>query len=212
MNADPIARAYRWVEYLAFGRALERCRFSLLPAAQGARRVLILGEGDGRFLGRILSGNPTATVDVVESSAAMIKIAESRISAADRARVRFVRRDAVHSAMPGSDYDVVVTNFFLDCLDESDAATVVNAAAVALKPAGRWLIAEFQQPSAGFARIHASLWLAVMYSFFRWTTGLEARQLPDYAARLRRLGFRLSQHRQWRLGLIVAQVWTRSTE
>ena len=52
MNADRIARSYRWLEYAAFGVALERARFDFLRCAAEARRVLILGEGDGRFLAR----------------------------------------------------------------------------------------------------------------------------------------------------------------
>ena len=54
MNADRIASGYRWLEYAAFGLALEQARFDFLSRAAGARRVLILGEGDGRFLARLL--------------------------------------------------------------------------------------------------------------------------------------------------------------
>ena len=57
MNADPIASSYRWLEYAAFGLALEHARFDFLSHAAAARRVLILGEGDGRFLARLLRCN-----------------------------------------------------------------------------------------------------------------------------------------------------------
>src|SRR5690606_35643402 len=43
-----VARIYHALERLAFGRALERARFALLPALAGCRDVLVLGDGDGR--------------------------------------------------------------------------------------------------------------------------------------------------------------------
>jgi hypothetical protein len=38
MDADPIADLYRFIEYAAFGRALERRRFAMLPLGKDARR------------------------------------------------------------------------------------------------------------------------------------------------------------------------------
>src|SRR5579883_1010405 len=50
MNCDAIAPWYRWLEYGAFGRALERTRFHYLAELKPSRKALMLGEGDGRFL------------------------------------------------------------------------------------------------------------------------------------------------------------------
>jgi len=44
MNCDRIARCYRWLEYLSFGRALERRRREYLIEVESARSVLILGR------------------------------------------------------------------------------------------------------------------------------------------------------------------------
>ena len=33
---------------------LEQCRFALLPALAGCRRVLTIGEGDGRFVAELV--------------------------------------------------------------------------------------------------------------------------------------------------------------
>ena len=93
-NFDSIARWYRWLEYVVFGRALERCRFALLPALGDARRVLILGEGDGRFLKKLLSINSTARIDVIETSAVMSKLARGRLSDEEARRVKFHLADA----------------------------------------------------------------------------------------------------------------------
>ena len=52
MKIGRLARWYRWIEYAAFGRVLERRRFAFLPHIASARHMLILGEGDGRTLER----------------------------------------------------------------------------------------------------------------------------------------------------------------
>jgi ubiquinone/menaquinone biosynthesis C-methylase UbiE len=51
---DRLARPYRWMEYLSFGRALERCRFQFLPQLAHTQHALLLGDGDGRFAERLL--------------------------------------------------------------------------------------------------------------------------------------------------------------
>lgn len=94
MNADPLAASYRWLEYAAFGRALERCRFEFLQRAVAARRILILGEGDGRFLARLVECHPHAEIVIVDSSARMLDLARRRLPASAQARVEFQHLDA----------------------------------------------------------------------------------------------------------------------
>jgi SAM-dependent methyltransferase len=112
MNADRIASSYRWLEYAAFGLALEQARFDFIARAAGARRVLILGEGDGRFLARLLGCNQYASVAVVESSARMIQVARERVPPAELSRVEFHHVDAVSQALPPGPFDLAVTHFF----------------------------------------------------------------------------------------------------
>lgn len=211
MNADPIARFYRWVEYAAFGKALERRRFAFLSRAARARRVLILGEGDGRFLARLLAVNDAARVDVVEASAAMLELARGRLPAPVSGRVRFHHQDAL-SPLPAGSYDLIVTHFFLDCFGAGDAARLVSGLATALEAGGAWIVSEFQEPPGRFARLHARLWLNVMYTFFRLTTGLAAGKLPPYAALLSRAGLiREDQQQEW-WGFMVSQVWRKPSD
>ncbi len=207
MNADPIAACYRWIEYAAFGKALERRRFAFLSRAACARRVLILGEGDGRFLARLAAINDTARVDVVEASAAMIELARGRLPQPAARRVRFHHQDALRAPLPGDSYDLIVTHFFLDCFAADDAARMIATLAAALQPGGGWIVSEFQKPSGRLARLHARLWLFLMYTFFRLATGLAARELPPYAALLSRAGLVLEDQRQARWGLMVSQIW-----
>jgi SAM-dependent methyltransferase len=207
MNADRIAASYRWLEHAAFGLTLEQARFDFLSHAADARSVLILGEGDGRFLVRLLECNRHARVTVVESSARMIQLARQRLAPAEQTRVDFHHIDAVSSSLPNGPFDLVVTHFFLDVLETRHAEAVIVKVSGHLSPGAHWLLSEFQEPAAGLRRLHARLWLWAMYSFFSMTTGLHASRLPPYRDSLRRCGFEEIDHRERRFRLIRSQVW-----
>jgi SAM-dependent methyltransferase len=208
MNADPIARAYRWFEYAAFGFALEDARFEFLSHATTARRVLILGEGDGRFLSRLLECNRRASITVIDSSARMIDLARQRTPASERSRVQFLNSD--WSVLPAASFDLVVSHFFLDVLDHCQATAAIAQVSAALTPGSAWLISEFQVPASGIRRLHARLWLRAMYAFFALTTGLRASTLPPYRDCLTRCGFTEIDYKERRFGLIRSQVWRKT--
>ena len=187
-NFDSVARWYRWLEYAAFGRALERCRFALLPALEDARRVLILGEGDGRFLKKLLSINSIAQIDVVEASAGMMKLARGRLSNEEARRVKFHLADARNWDFPEAEYDAIVTCFFLDCFSIETLAHLMPSVAASIRPGGDWLVAEFRQPRKGISALRARLWLETMYFFFCRFSRLEVCRLPQWEGILKGLG------------------------
>lgn len=201
MNCDSIARAYRWLEYLAFGRALERRRFHFLAEAAGARRALVLGDGDGRFLGRF-SAISNACIDYVDLSARMLELARKRGGAR---RVVYRQADALTLPLAPAEYDLIATHFFLDCLNERDLEALIERAARTAQPGALWLISEFRQPS------WAAPLLSVLYLFFRVTTGLTTRRLTDHRPLLAKQGFRLTQEETSRLGLLASELWVRET-
>ncbi|HEX5229562.1 MAG TPA: class I SAM-dependent methyltransferase [Bryobacteraceae bacterium] len=207
MNADPLASSYRWLEYAAFGRSLERARFDYLPLAAGARRILILGEGDGRFLARLLLCNPNAHVAVVESSSRMIGLARARVPIDDRRRVDFHHIDAAAEPLPRRPFDLAVSHFFLDILTPPQAQFVIDNANAQLCPGAHWLLSEFQIPPGVMRSVHARLWLSAMYRFFAATTGLRASHLPPYRESLECLGWSEVAYCERKYGLIRSQVW-----
>lgn len=205
MNADPLARWYRFIEYAAFGRALEHHRFLYLDRLRDARKILVMGEGDGRSLARLLELAPQAEIDVVESSARMIELAQSRV--ASNSRVRFIHQDAATITWPQDSYDAVTTSFFLDCFDEPTACEIVERLAQSLTPGGLWLMNDFAIPPSGWRHWHARAWIAAMYHFFRLTAGLRANKLPPIDVILNDAGLRLTESQTTFRGMIVSQVW-----
>jgi len=201
MNAGRIARLYRWIEYAAFGSALQRRRIAFLPEVADARRVLVLGDGDGRFLEKLVRQNPRACFDYVDLSARMLDLARGR---AGTARVAYHQADALEIALPERGYDLIVTHFFLDCFDEAGAARLVERATHAACPRARWLVSEFRR----------TRWsppvLAALYLFFRITTGLKTRRLIDHHPLLARHGFQMVRAEAAWWGLLASELWARA--
>jgi ubiquinone/menaquinone biosynthesis C-methylase UbiE len=187
-NFDGLARVYQWMERLSFGGALERARFAHITALAECRDILLLGDGDGRFLKRLLKTAPTSRIRSVDASAEMLKIAAARIDPADKARVTFECADAMAVKLPTSAYDGVATLFFLDCFADDEAATLIGRMANSLKSGGTWLFADFAIPERGLPRVGARAVTAGLYAFFRLSTGIAARHLPDSEALIARAG------------------------
>ena len=181
---DPLARPYRWLEYLVFQKSLEQCRFALLPALAGCRRVLTIGEGDGRFVAELVRRYPEIEVDCLESS-----------------------QDAVCWDYPVAEYDAVVTCFFLDCFRETTLADWVPRVQRALRPAGCWAVAEFCEGRSGWRRWRSQFWLGIMYAFFRRLTSLEAKCLPNWKRLLTETGGRVQEEGTIHGGLLEWSTW-----
>ena len=207
MNCDRLARWYRWLEYVGLGRALESRRSAFLPDLTDARRVLMLGEGDGRFLAAFLEANADAKVDCVDLSPQMLSLAAQRTH--DKSdRVRFHHADARDWPMPaGASYDLIVTHFFLDCFADDELLPLVRRFAAAAAPNALWIVSEFHQPAHGFDAWRARLWIGGLYAFFRLSTGLRARRLPDHHACLRGCGFRCERVVTAGRKLLVSELW-----
>jgi SAM-dependent methyltransferase len=212
MNCDRIAPYYRWFEFVAFGPYLERARLHWISSLADTKRVLILGDGDGRFLARYVSANPEAHIDSVDLSAKMLELAEQRLQklpASERRRIRLIQDDALTTERLAGPYDLVVTNFFLDCLDANAQRELLEKLAPKVAKSARWLVTDFQviegSKTAGLFR----LLTRIMYSFFRSTTGLRNRQLVDFSPRLEKFGFTTVEKQEWLFRFLSSAVWKR---
>ncbi len=202
-NFDYVARWYRWLEYAAFGRTLERCRFAFLPVLKDARRILILGEGDGRFLQKLLSVNSSARIDVVEVSVGMLRLARGRLSDDQVERVEFYPADARNWDFPEVEYDAIVTCFFLDCFTPQTLADLMPRITASAKPGACWLLSEFEETST----LRAGLWLAFIHALFRVTTNLEASRLGPFAELFAESGWGNIRRETFAGGLMSAEIW-----
>jgi ubiquinone/menaquinone biosynthesis C-methylase UbiE len=206
---DRIARLYRTMEYLSFGPFLERCRSHHIPTVLGARSALILGDGDGRFLARLMAAAPHLQADAVDASSAMLHLLRNRLGRqGDLHRLTTTCADARIFSAPSSGYDLVVTHFFLDCLTEAEAGRLISGVRPHLAPGARWLISEFQVPRSGvFHQAAARSVISGLYAAFGLLTGLTVRQIPAWRLILARNGFAPQATHSSLGGLLVSELW-----
>lgn len=208
MSYSTLAPHYHWLERLTFGGALQAARCACLHAWNGEspQRVLLLGDGDGRFLERALKRWPESRFTSIDQSEGMQQLARQRCG---DDRVRYVHGDALErlEREDAGAYDVVVTHFFVDCFLSEALEMLTKEVHRILEPGGSWFVSEFRDERAWQRAI---LWL--MYRSFHLLTGAEtpAKRLPDHAVELEALGFEKALLGRWRGGFVVAERWTRS--
>lgn len=212
-NFDRIARPYRWIEYLSFGGALERCRLHFLPQLDKKKSALVLGDGDGRFIARLLALNQGLHADAVDLSAAMLKLLRGRCDAEApnlASQLSCHRMDALAFAENigrERQYDLIVTHFFLDCLDQRHTDALARALARTAAPGAVWIISDFRIP-AGAMKVPAWIIVRGLYLAFQVLAGLETRRLPDHAAALCEAGFSRESAQCFLGGLLFTERWS----
>jgi ubiquinone/menaquinone biosynthesis C-methylase UbiE len=205
-NFDRIARPYRALEYLTLGKKLEQTRFHFLPQLASARNALVLGDGDGRFLAKLLAENRTIEATAVDGSATMLALLRRRCSAFTR-RLKTIQTDAlVFKPEPGVSYDLVVSHFFLDCFTAEELDRLLQNLLPALKDGTQWLISDFQIPQSKL-HLPALVLVRSLYLAFRLLTGLRVTKLPDYAACLLRAGFECKDRKMFFSGILSTELW-----
>jgi ubiquinone/menaquinone biosynthesis C-methylase UbiE len=210
MNCDGIASYYEVVEHMTFMSHLERRRFAFVGESRTARRAIVCGGGDGRFLARLLRANARVQVDFVEVSSRMIDLAERRVTGMGPSfleRVRFHHEDIRTVDLKCARYDLIVTNFFLDCFFNAELQAVVDRLARFGTPEGKWIVSEFREAHGALGRVWTQGVIAGLYAAFWATTGLRGIRLPQYRAALEKAGYSVRFEEEALGGLLYSSVW-----
>lgn len=168
---DRLAPLYSKLVRILFGDTLQQAQLHFVAHIQKTDRVLILGGGDGTFLKALLATHPNLYIDYIDISTRMIVLAKQKIPM--DASVNFIV--GTENDIPNTQYSVVITNFYLDLFTDKTLKTIIEKIQHHLHPNVRWLATDFVKEKwwHGFM-----LW--VMYRFFRLSTGIEAKWLPDW--------------------------------
>jgi SAM-dependent methyltransferase len=206
VNFDSVATSYRRLETIVFGDQLQQARVAFLGKIERPRRVLVVGEGNGRFLTEFVRHYPAAAVDCIEGSARMIALARRAVGARP---VRFIQADVSAVALAPNSYDLIVTHFFLDCFSEKTLPPLIARLADAATAESKWLVADFCYPPRGWRRPWARMLIGLMYIFFRVVAGIGAHQLVDYRTSLRAQGFECADETISPNEMIRSELWRR---
>jgi spermidine synthase len=206
VDVGPLARVYSWLERLVYRGDLQRARCAHLESLKKPQRVLIIGEGDGRFLQVFVERFwECERIDVVEPSGRMCEVARGRIG--ERAGVRF-HECPLAVFDQGREYDLIVTHFFFDCFDAAGQRETVGTVRRLIAEKGVLLLADFQFPKNGmFARLRARFLLRTMYVFFGITSGLKTTSLIDPDSALLAAGFLLDDRNVSNRGFLRSDRW-----
>ena len=197
------------MEYASFGPLLARCRSAQLANLTGYRRALVLGDGDGRFLERLLFVNSTLTADAVDSSRSMLRLLRRRLleKGIPASRICLHHADAL-TWQPTGSYDLIVSHFFLDCFFPHQLELLLDRVLPHALPGAQWVISEFAIPTNKWTAPFARALIALLYRIFGVLTGLPVRTLPDHATALIKRGLVLHDERRYLGGLLCSQRWS----
>ncbi|SDE70389.1 class I SAM-dependent methyltransferase [Terriglobus roseus] len=211
---DRLAKPYRWMEYLSFGTALENCRFHFLPVLRNTRHALLLGDGDGRFTAALLRQATAADAVAIDASGGMLHALKKRCAAvgAERRIQTFCTalNNGLSESLPRNHFDLIVTHFFLDCLNDAEVEHIAHDAALCATADARWVISDFHIPDHGAMRLPSRLIVRLLYLAFRLLTGLRAQQLPTHGPILHRNGWQMQQQQTSLGGLLISELWQRA--
>lgn len=209
MGFDPLASHYRWMEWVLAGDKLQACRTAYLEQVPQRQRVLILGEGNGRFLVPCRRHLHSAHITCLDASRRMLQQAQKRLRARGLSlrNIDFIHLDALQWSPGSHTFDLIVTHFFLDCFRSDQLERLIPALARAATLDAEWLLADFQLPPTGWRRFRARIIHGMMYAFFRAVTALPAKHLTCPDPWLVANGFVLRDRRLSEWGLLHTDRW-----
>jgi ubiquinone/menaquinone biosynthesis C-methylase UbiE len=173
----------------------------------GGRRILLIGEGNGRFLFEVVKQTSSASITVVDSSTRMLAAASRRIATVDcSSRIELIHSDILEwRAAPGS-YDRIVTHFFLDLFPPDRIRRVVEKISHLATGDCLWINVDFtcekQSPPQKFL-----MW--AQYRFFRIFAGIEVSRLFDSRPWIRNASWEILETRFLDPGWISACLLSR---
>lgn len=207
---DRAANFYDPLAQLVYGNSLRNSQLYLLPFIPDNCRVLVIGGGSGWLLEQLLHTGKQLDILYLEASPKMLQKAEQKYTQLRHActcKVDF-RLGNEEALLQHEQYDIVITPFLLDLFPPKRLQQLMQKLDKALSENGLWLFADFwpvQHPPAWWQKI--LIW--GMYVFFGAVSGVEAKELPDYAKHFQRLGYGEVASESFYGGFVQAKVFER---
>ncbi|QDV53860.1 tRNA (cmo5U34)-methyltransferase [Gimesia fumaroli] len=209
MNFNRVAPYFERLEKIVFNKQMQRCRTAFISNLPPVKKIALVGEGNGQFLLELIQQSDCEQIHYIDSSQTMLELAQKRVQRFSKdapSRVQFHLCDLSVQEMPDQNYDLVVTNFFLDVFDKPLLNKCILKIAASCKTNAVWLYADFQISGGIIQRIRALAWVKMMYLFFKFVAQLQTQKLLDPAEMLENQGFKLKELREFNRGLMRAEL------
>ena len=201
---DALAPIYDRFASLVYGSAIREAQLFFLKAIPSSAHVLILGGGTGWLLAELLKTYPKIEVWYIEASVKMLEQAQQKLSEQQKSRVKFIH--GTEDSIPhGIQFHAVITGFYLDLFSTTTLRRVIDTIAASLAPGSVWLVSDFIARKVWWQRIL----LKVMYAFFRWCCGIEAKQLPPWEQYMTAQGWEAKEEQLFFRGFIKSVRYSR---
>ena len=178
---ERLAPYYWWLEHGLFGSRLQAARVRLLHEIPEVESVLVLGDGDGRFIGELARSQPKVSLFSVDQSEMMLELQRARIAEVPyEGKITFQACDLRKQRFPRHVYGGLVANFLLDCFSTEELIEHLPYWLSAVQPGGFFYFSDFTVPPSGLRRVGGRMLLFALHQFFRIQTGLPNTQLPNF--------------------------------
>lgn len=207
---DRVAFFYDRLARLVFGRAQEEAQLALLPFIRSGATILVIGGGSGWLLQQVLLHTQPHTIVYLEASSAMLARAKMRLKQTEPAFYSMVDfRLGTEASLTAADhFDVIITPFLLDLFPPDRLSKLMKKLQGVLAPKGLWLFTDFW-PSRQPAPLWQRFMIGSMYVFFRITSGVKAKKLPDFRYHFQELKLQEIFSTSFYQGMIQAKVYQR---
>jgi ubiquinone/menaquinone biosynthesis C-methylase UbiE len=197
---DLVARIYPTLERLVFGVRLDDARKAFFEEILEADRVLLVGEGNGRFLKSLIAWKRAGCICVVERSKVMIRLAKNRAGDSGKVGLEFIEAD-FRVYRPEQEFDCVVTHFFLDLFNPPSQLAIIEKMAESVANGGTWINVDFVPART----LRGSILMWLQYTFFRIVSRIESKRCFDESEAAAAVGWTIAEAISYLGGLVVAK-------
>jgi ubiquinone/menaquinone biosynthesis C-methylase UbiE len=207
-----IAPVYDQLAAWVFGQSIKQAQLDTLTWIPLNGSVLVIGGGTGWYLRALLEQHKIKKVVYIEASEKMLALTRKKIASLlpeltdMEIELRLGTEDTLH---PTEQFDIVITHFFLDVFEPLQLNKIACQLKDVLRPEGLWLIADFRLPEQkiGIAYWWKKLLVKSMLFFFRVTSRITARQLPEFPELFAAMHMQLVNEHSYYNDLIVSSVY-----
>jgi demethylmenaquinone methyltransferase/2-methoxy-6-polyprenyl-1,4-benzoquinol methylase len=157
---------------------IPRCKSAMLKHLKEGDKVLVAGVGHGTEA--IEASKLGADVTAVDLSETMLKHFRRRIAKEKPPRDIRVVHDDIFNVRETGQYDMVISNFFLNVFPEQRVKEVANHLGTLVRPGGCFVVGEFVLPEKGWQGTVQKVNWYIAISIYSSTTEAVFHPVWDY--------------------------------